>query len=163
MYKLYDFLKGKGVIDGSRKCGNIIDIGSGDGGEGKVFEENGFSVTSIDIKDGVDATQFTYPSGEYDIAIAKNSLPFMKDKQFEVISSVYSTLKVGGYFYGTVFGKDEPWAKTGLITPMDFSEILKFLNKIDFKIIWQCEEKGLGKTMKGEFKDWHILKFLVRK
>jgi SAM-dependent methyltransferase len=160
MHRLYDFLKNKGVINKSSKKGSVIDIGSGNGKEGDVFKENGFDVTSID---GVDATDYSYPKERYDIAIAKNSLPFMRDKQLNVISNIHSTLKNGGYFYGTVFGKEDPWAKEGLITPMDFMEVLEFLNKIGFKIIWQCEEKGLGKTMKGEFKDWHILKFLVRK
>ena len=159
---LYKFLQNKGIFE-TLKEGIVIDIGSGDGREGEIFKENGFQVTSIDIKGGIDATEYSYPKEEYDIAIAKNSLPFMKDKQLDVISNIYKTLKKGGYFYGTVFGKNDPWAKSGLITPMDFIELLEFFNKVNFKIIWQCEEKGIGKTIKGDFKDWHILKFLVRK
>ncbi len=143
--------------------GRILDIGSGDGREGLPFEEAGFHVTSIDIKNGIDAKTYEYPKDEYDIVIAKNSLPFMSDSQFNVISNAYSTLKPGGFFYGTVFGKDEPWAKLGIITPLDFSETLDFITHLGFDVIWKCEEKGIGKTMKGEMKDWHILKFLVKK
>lgn len=159
---LYDFLQSKGVLE-SIDMGKVIDIGSGDGREGKLFEEHGYGVTSIDIKNGIDATTYSYPIGWYNIAIANNSLPFMKDKQFEVVLSVYNTLKEEGYFYGTVFGNEEPWVKEGFVTPLDFENVRKFLEKIGFQFIWQSEEKGLGRTMKGDLKKWHIFKFLVKK
>ncbi len=41
--------------------------------------------------------------------------------------------------------------------------MIEFLKKTGFSVLWQSEEKGLGKTMKGEFKNWHILKFLAKK
>lgn len=160
---LYNFLKNKGVIDELVREQKLIDIGSGDGSEASLFQKNGFQVTLIDLKNGIDATTYSYPKEEYNIAIARNSLPFMKNKQFDVISNIYNTLKPGGYFYGTVFGDEDPWAKEGLITPINFQELIVFLNKLNFKIIWQSEEKGIGKTMKGDLKDWHIFKFLVRK
>lgn len=159
---IYDFLKSKGILEDIKK-GEVIDIGSGDGREGDVFKENGYFVTSIDTKDGIDATTYSYPTEKYDVVIANNSLPFMKDKQLDVILNIYKSLKNGGYFYGTVFGKEEPWAETGIITALDFNETITFFKKIGFTIIWQSEEKGLGKTMKGDFKNWHILKFLVKK
>lgn len=49
------------------------------------------------------------------------------------------------------------------LTPIDFNEMIEFLKKTGFSVLWQSEEKGLGKTMKGEFKNWHILKFLAKK
>ncbi|MES2409074.1 MAG: methyltransferase domain-containing protein [Patescibacteria group bacterium] len=151
-----------GILNQS-KSGKLIDIGSGDGKEAALFQGNGFEVTLIDLKNGIDATTYLYPKEEYDIAIARNSLPFMKDKQFDVINNIYKTLKTGGYFYGTVFGSEDPWAKEELITPINFQELTTFLNKLNFKIIWQSEEKGIDKTMKGDLKDWHVFKFLVRK
>ena len=120
MNTLYHFLKNKGVDYNSVTNGKLIDIGGGNGSESTPFQENGFEVTLIDLKNGIDATTYSYPKEEYNIAIARNSLPFMKDKQFDVISNVYNTLKPGGYFYGTVFGVEEPWAKENLITPIDF-------------------------------------------
>lgn len=160
---LYYFLENKGVICESIKNRKLIDIGGGNGSETMSFKENGFEVTLIDLKNGIDATTYLYPNNEYDIAIAKNSLPFMGHKQFDVITNIYKTLKNGGYFYGTVFGAEDPWAKEGLVTPVDFNEVAEFLKKLKFNIIWQSEEKGVGKTMNGDLKDWHILKFLVRK
>ncbi len=158
---MFDFLKEKGVI--IPENGHVIDIGSGDGREGLLFKENGLHVTDIDIKYGIDATTYDYPQDTYDIAIAKNSLPFMNDKQFDVIKKVYHTLKNGGYFYGTVFGKDEPWVEQGILTGMDFIKTEDYLKELGFKVVWKSEEKGIGKSMKDELKNWHIFKFLCQK
>ncbi len=159
---IYEFLKNKGVLDNpiNRK---LIDIGSGDGSHGAEFQKDGWEVTFIEKKDGLDASIYDFPKDTYAIAVARNSLPFMEDKQFEVISKIYDTLKVGGYFYGTVFGHDEPWAKTGKITPLDFDETRNYLKGLGFSIIWESVEKGIGKAQNGELKEWHILKFVCRK
>ena len=159
---LYHFLKSKGILE-SLTHGEIIDIGSGDGYVGKEFEDNGFEVTYIEKKNGLDATVYEYPSDYFGLAIARNSLPFMGNKQFDVISNIYKSLKKEGYFYGTVFGKNEPWVKEGFVTAVDFDELTEFLKSIGFSILWQSEENGIGPTMKGDLKDWHILKFLVQK
>lgn len=163
MNNLFFFLQSKGVDYQSIINKKVIDIGGGNGSETFTFKENGFEVTLIDLKNGIDATTYIYGEEKFDIAIAKNSLPFMKESQMDVMANVYKALKKGGYFYGTVFGKDDPWAKAGLVTSLDFPSVLGFLEEIGFRMIWQCEEKGVGKTMKGDYKDWHILKFLIRK
>ena len=85
---LYHFLKSKGILE-SLTHGEIIDIGSGDGYVGKEFEDNGFEVTYIEKKNGLDATVYEYPSDYFGLAIARNSLPFMGNKQFDVISNIY--------------------------------------------------------------------------
>jgi SAM-dependent methyltransferase len=155
----YEFIQSK--ID--LKKGSIIDIGSGDGSDAKVFEAKGFSVFCIDKKDGIDAVTFKYPKNKFNYAIAKNSLPFMGKHQLEIISKIYLCLKKGGIFYGTIFGKDDPWSEKGIITPLSFRTVEKHLKKSGFEILWRAEEKGIGRTMKGELKNWHIFKFLVRK
>lgn len=159
---IYEFLKNKGVLENllSRR---VIDIGSGDGKHGKEFESHGWEVTYIEKKDGLDATTYDYPGDTFGLAIARNSLPFMGDKQFEVVAKIYFTLVKGGYFYGTVFGHEEPWAKTGIITPLDFTDVETYLKKIGFDILWQSTEKGIGKAQNGEVKQWHIFKFLCQK
>lgn len=156
---LYNFLLEKGIAI----KGNVIDIGSGDGHIGKEFEDKGFNVTYIEKKDGIDAVTYNYSKGKYGLAIARNSLPFMGRMQFVVITKIHSSLKKGGYFYGTVFGKDEPWVKKGIVTPLNFRAVERYLKSLGFQALWQSEEKGLGKAKSGEIKNWHIFKFLCRK
>ncbi|MES2060152.1 MAG: hypothetical protein V4438_03915, partial [Patescibacteria group bacterium] len=158
---VYEFLKNKGVLDNPVNK-ELIDVGSGDGSSGAEFESHGWEVTYIEKKNGVDATTYDFPIDTYGLAVARNSLPFMEDKQLDVISKIYSTLKQGGYFYGTVFGIEDPWAKEGIITPVDFDIFKSDLKNLGFEILWESVEKGTGKTMKGDFKNWHIFKFLCK-
>jgi hypothetical protein len=159
---MYEFLNKKGIIEASVNK-RLIDIGSGDGKHGAEFEAHDWEVTYIEKKNGLDATTYDFSENEYGLAIARNSLPFMGDKQFGVISKIYCALKKDGYFYGTIFGKEDPWAKEGIITALDFDEVRNYLKQIGFKIVWEGEEKGIGKSMKGDLKNWHIFKFLCQK
>lgn len=159
---LYQFLKDRGIFE-TLKTGKLIDIGSGDGSQGKEFENEGWIVFNVEKKDGLDATTFNFPENSYDLAIARNSLPFMGIYQMEVVENIYKSLKKDGFFYGTVFGKDDPWAKEGLITAVNFDAFKEQILNLGFTILWVTEEKGIGKRKNGELKDWHILKFLVKK
>lgn len=159
---IYEFFKNKGVFETIKK-GTVIDIGSGDGREGKLFQENGFKVLNLDKKNGTNVLEYKFLPEVFDIAIAKNSLPFMGTKQLYIIEKVYESLKKGGYFYGTVFGEKDPWAQEKLITPLDFKKLRKKLVKLGFKILWVSEEEGLGRKIDGGFKNWHIFKFLITK
>lgn len=160
---IYESLENKGVLDAPVNK-KLIDIGSGDGRHGAEFERHGYDVTYIEKQDGIDATTYAFPSDTYGIAVARNSLPFMGNDQYKVISNIYNTLKVGGYFYGTVFGNKDPWAKEGKITPLDLEETEKYLKKIGFDIVWKSVEEGVGKArFDGRIKNWHIFKFLCRK
>jgi hypothetical protein len=160
---IYDFLENKGVQDSvvNRK---LIDIGSGDGKHGAEFEAHGYEVTYLEKKNGQDAITYDYPKDTYGIAVARNSLPFMGENQFQVMMKIYDTLKVGGYFYGTVFGDKEPWAREGKITALEFSRVEKFLESLGFQILWKSTEEGIGKAFfDGQIKNWHIFKFLCKK
>ncbi|MFA6050385.1 MAG: class I SAM-dependent methyltransferase [Candidatus Paceibacterota bacterium] len=159
---IYDFLENKGVLINPAEK-KLVDVGSGDGKNGAEFESHGWGVAYIEKKNGLDATTYDFPQEEFGLAIARNSLPFMEEKQLDVISKIFNTLKKGGYFYGTIFGKEDPWAKEGIITALDFDDVRNYLKQIGFKIVWEGEEKGIGKSMKGDLKNWHIFKFLCQK
>ncbi|HEY4512832.1 MAG TPA: hypothetical protein VJH63_04270 [Candidatus Paceibacterota bacterium] len=159
---IYEFLKNKGILE-KLVNNELIDVGSGDGSHGKEFEAHGFKVSYIEKENGLDAITYDFPKNTYGIAVARNSLPFMGKDQYKVISKIYSSLKRRGYFYGTVFGKEEPWAKKRIITPIDFKKLRKHFKRLGFEILWEGEEKGIGRALNGEIKLWHIFKFLCKK
>ncbi len=183
MNTFYDFLEKKGVFDNIKE-GNILDIGSGSGDDAIALEKKGFIVTSIEKnKDrydlimekvhesdskieviNIEIENYNFPVDKYNVIVAKNSLPFIlqKENQFKVIEKTYSSLTKNGYLYLTLFGPKDAWANN-IITGIDFKEAKTFLKKTGFEIKWHAIEEGWSKTTKGELKYWDINKFICKK
>ncbi len=162
--KIYEILKSKKLIGKDTESGRVIDVGSGDGNQGKEFEAAGFEVTYIEKKDGLDAITYEYPEEVYDIAIANNSLPFMGLEQEKVVNGIYRALKTGGVFYGTVFGFKDPWSQNETVRAVDFDKFRTFLLLKGFKVVWYSEEFGIHpKDSDHKLKDWHIMRFIAVK
>lgn len=163
------------------KPGKALDLGCGKGNDAIALAERGFHVTAVDKNTediqrnkgtididvvNSDIKNFTFEKGEYDLAIAKNSLPFIspKDMVYETIRKLSDSLVSGGILYITLFGPKDGWAKEKQnMTFINYDEATAFMNSLDLSPIHRLTEEGLGPLMTGEIKYWHIHRLLYQK
>jgi SAM-dependent methyltransferase len=167
-----------------KKDGKLLDLGCGDGKISASFFEFGYEPTLVDkdgkmllkaednltkIKDGefqvlnLDIKDFKFDKF-YDGIIASNVLPFQKDKDSvsKIVNEAFEKLNKGGFLFFTLFGTKDQWAKEHPDT-MSFYEKDEVLGILKAEPYYVSEDYGMGSTMKGEIKTWHIFCLLYIK
>ena len=153
---------------------NAIDLGSGAGRDTIALIKKGWNVLAIDKEDTEEIIRkhltdeeqkkmkfLNAKFGRMDIPktkliVANYSLSFSKRELFnEIWKKIDDSIIKGGYFVGTLFGKNDSWAKgKNDMTFFDNNNINEMFK--EFKIIKYEEIEKDKKTALGQDKHWHI-------
>lgn len=179
MIYLFQKLKQEKLIEPGDK---VLDLGGGNGKFIEPFVDFGCVVTLIDkdrdvlykteeffklkntnieiIHESLENFEF---KNKYKGITISNVLPFIQDKEkvAEIIEKSFENLDDGGFLFFTLFGEQDEWQK--LHKDMSFWSKNDALNIMKKKPYYFSEDIGLGGTMSGELKDWHIFSFLYIK
>lgn len=155
------------------KGGNALDVGVGAGHIAKQLSMAGFNVDAVDSKPQEisgqninfiekDVQDLEVKKDYYDLIFARNIFPFLLSEEaiFNTIKKLYAGLKNGGVMYFSLFGPRDDWSDKKRMT---FVEYEKALSNIPGKKLKTGTEYFWGKTMSGEFKNWHIHHFVIEK
>jgi SAM-dependent methyltransferase len=146
--------------------GVALEVGAGEGKDASDIRSLGYTVMEFDKTSGTDLRTYDYGCDRFDFINVNNVLPFVQDKE-EVkvtLQKMTQALKKGGILHFTLFGENDPWISRPEMSFWSFHESNDFVDTLDLKCILRCSEEYMGKTMAGEDKYWHILRFvLVRK
>ncbi len=158
-----------------------LDVGSGALNESGYLLSRGFEhITALDImpvaKDVaktfpadkfsyeiVDAADFAYPDGHFDLINAQYSLPFMAPDKFAAATKgMQNSLKNGGIFTGQLFGEKDEWniQESGM-TFHTLTGAKAFLS--DFEVLFFEETESDKPTALGSLKHWHVFDFIAKK
>jgi len=153
---------------------NAIDLGSGAGRDTIALIKKGWNVLAIDKEDTEEIIRkhltdeeqkkmkfLNAKFGRMDIPktkliVANYSLSFSKRELFnEIWEKIDDSIIKGGYFVGTLFGKNDSWDKgKNDMTFFDNNNINEMFK--EFKIIKYEEIEKDKKTALGQDKHWHI-------
>jgi len=158
--------------------GTALDLGANNALVATFLKEQNYAVTVVDknITNFTDEdkanftvvesslTDFTYNENFYDLVLAGNVLPFLKDEDvFVYIEKIVSSLKNDGFFCFSLFGKEDAWSTKENMSFQTYEEALDFIATLPVEIFFQQTEKGIGTTMKGDNKFWEIHRFILKK
>src|SRR6185503_14251384 len=102
--------------------------------------------------------------GKYDVIICNNALPFIADKKAvkNVILRIAKGLTDAGIACLSVFGPDDDWSSHKGMSFFSSKEIAAYLKSIGMSVIEKTTTEGLGKTMRGDIKYWHVMRFVLK-
>ena len=147
------------------KNGFALEVGGGPGDDARSIAELGYTVESFDKKEGKDLRDFTFEKNKYDFINCNNVLPFIHDKNevAKALLSMSESLKKGGTLHFTLFGENDPWAKTypDTMSFFTFAEANKLVDSLPLACVVRSSEEYVGKTMAGTDKFWHMLRFVL--
>ncbi len=163
------------------KNANILDLGTGLGGNSIFLYKQGFRVTCIDTdKEVIDEIKKQYPkinalnqnildfnfSKEgYDLIACINVLHFLELKDIrEIIRNVIKSLKKDGLFFLTVFSKKDPSYSKETKNLKHFFAVEELKKYFSENIILETEDKIIKDNHRPDGKHEHgIIKMLVKK
>ncbi len=160
--------------------GIALDLGCGSGAEAEFLAKNGFMVDAIDKSDAAiayttqrcqgltvdaisgDFREFTLRPNYYTIAVAINSLPFLKkDECRTLLEGVKASLKPGGAIVVGVYGPEHAWSKRA---DMSFWTVEEFKTLWDgWEILNMNEYKGPWPLVSGEDIFQHRIHLVAKK
>jgi cyclopropane fatty-acyl-phospholipid synthase-like methyltransferase len=160
--------------------GIAIDLGCGSGAEAEYLAKNGLMVDAIDKSEAAvayttercqgltvdairgDFREFTLRPEYYAMAVAINSLPFLKKEEFPTfLLSLQASLKAGGAAVLAVYGHEHAWAARA---DMNFWLLEEFkLFWAGWEILALEEHKGLKPLLSGEEIFQHRIHLVARK
>ena len=145
--------------------GIALEVGSGDGEDAKALEELGYTVEKFDKKEGIDLRDFAFVPEKYDFININNVLPFIKDKRevIESLKKMAASLKKGGVLHFTLFGINDAWATKPEMSFWTFDEANTMVDDLVGKCVIRSSEEYVGKTMAGDQKYWHMLRYVLVK
>ncbi|RJQ14559.1 class I SAM-dependent methyltransferase [Candidatus Parcubacteria bacterium] len=180
------FLLRKLEQDGLFDCkGYALELGFGNGEDTMALAQCGYQVDAVDnrqefiekLKSVVGEQklsvnvffqpmeEFKIEEGKYNLIFARNSLPFLKNKEaiFNLIKKLVRGLSLNGKICFTLFGPKDGWAGASNISFIEYDEVNRFLETLPIKLHYRSSEESYGKTMKGDTKFWHIHSFIYIK
>ncbi len=160
--------------------GIALDLGCGSGAEAEFLAKNGFMVDAIDKSDAAiayttqrcqgltvdaisgDFREFTLRPNYYTIAVAINSLPFLKKEECRtLLEGVKASLKPGGAIIVGVYGPEHAWSKRA---DMSFWTVEEFKTLWDgWEILNMNEYKGPWPLVSGEDIFQHRIHLVAKK
>lgn len=153
-----------------------LDLGCGTGKFSFMMAKNGLHVVAVDINKNFikeidetkgelnidtvceDISSFFIEKRKYRVIFARNSLSFVNEKQKiqEIVKNAVGGLVVGGQFFFTLFGNQDPWSSNKKMIFFDRVEVDQIIKDLGLVIVSYDEYVGDGPTMDGENKLWHI-------
>ena len=167
-----DFIKKLESL-GMLRGGIVCDVGAGPLlNESKRLAQFGYQVDAIDIaepKEVVPGVNFYNSQIEdfsfdkkFSLILAQNVL-FFTQNPFTELKKLLEATEPAGVVYFTMLGKKDEWNGKGKVVCVEKEEIDSLLVQNNFEIVFKSEEEGLGKTMLGATKFWHMYRYIVRK
>lgn len=159
--------------------GHAIDIGAGSLRNSRYLEDKGFTVTAIDIDEGIverahsmglkntevyveDMKTFRFPVDTFDIAVAVRSISFVdREHVLGVIEAIKRSLVRGGVLYITFFGDKDGWVGAEDKSFFSKEEVLDVIG--DMEVLMLTEKEKDSVTIRGAKKHWHTLEAIVKK
>lgn len=161
-----------------------IDLGCGSGAETAALISQGWDVFAIDSEDSaIMMTRDRAPSSgkkrlhlqkrrfedlsddalpEADFVYSFHSLPFASREKFDdVLSYVFSRVKVGGVLAVTLFGPKDQWVLAKTVSGISEAELKTRLN--GFEILSFDTEDEVGPTAMEGDKHWHVFEVIARR
>ncbi len=160
--------------------GIALDLGCGSGAEAEYLAKNGLMVDAIDKSEAAiaytsercqgltvdairgDFREFELRPGYYALAVAINSLPFLKKEELPAfLLSLQASLKAGGSVVLAVYGHEHAWAKRA---DMNFWLLEEFRTLWSgWNILMLEEYKGLKPLLSGENIFQHRIHLVAKK
>jgi SAM-dependent methyltransferase len=154
----------------------VLDVGYGEGRDAIKLAEFGCLVDAVDPKGAkidnpniklfnVPVENFDLPENKYDLVIAQNVL-FFTESPIQTAKKLLDSCKKGGMLCITLLGTEDAWCGKEKVFCVEKKEIQEFKNKLigdGNEIIFEQEELGLGATMAGDTKKWHIFSLMVKR
>ena len=164
LLKKLDLLSGGIALDvGAKDCADSVDLVS-----------EGFVVDSVDINEKssfCDAKDVTYIQSrfedfttdkKYNLILSRHVLPFLDLDIKDSLNKISDLMLQDAVLYFTVFGSADDWSSNPDIKICSKDDALDIASKIG-TVLYQSEEKFIGKTYKGDTKNWHITTIVLRK
>lgn len=164
LLKKLDLLFGKTALDvGAKDCADSIELVS-----------EGFLVDSVDIhkkSSFCDAKDITYIQSrfedfttdkKYNLILSRHVLPFLDLEVKDSVNKISGLMSQDAVLYFTVFGPEDDWSINPKIKICSKDEALNIASEIG-TVLYHSEEKFLGKTYKGDIKNWHITTIVLKK
>lgn len=167
------------AVDFVQEKNMALDFGAGSLRNSRYLLDQGFKVTAVDrdplmLKIATELTNpklethvtnfldFNFPKDEYDLIVAKNTLPFEIPERFpELWERLKSSLKPNGIFVGSFFGPHDTWATTHpdmtFLSREEVEGLLKDFETLKIKE-WQEDETDI----QGNLKHWHVTDTIAR-
>jgi hypothetical protein len=155
--------------------GSVLDVGAGDCGQLKLFTDAGYAAHAIDKKtpSNIDTLSHVHfetvsfvdykPTRSFDIVFAVNVLPFVPLEYKDAITKMIDCAKVGGVVYWTYFGDRDAWNGRENIKTISRNDADEVLKSFDCEVLYRSEEEYIGVTIKEGLKNWHTIKYVIRK
>ncbi|NDE68087.1 methyltransferase domain-containing protein [bacterium] len=174
---IFDVLKRDGVI----KTGRALDLGCGIGIDAEKLSLDGFIVDAVDndkkslekIKTSSSIIpifskieDFKIQKDSYTLISAQYSLQFLpKNQMEEVIKNMTKGVISGGIITFNVIGEKDEWKDTvgKTWTTWTREEADKFISNLPVKVHKIITEEGMGMTLAGKLKYWHVINYVLIK
>ncbi len=158
------------------QTGRVLDIGCGNGADSLFLAQKGYEVTSVDIKEqNINNPKITFirnsiesfeiEKNTYAAIIARNVLPFVKDKK--VVESILQSMTAGltedGCMFFTIFGVKDDWFGKEHMSFFTETEIDSLVSKLPVTVFEKNAMEGFGLTMAKDIKYWNVFSYLCTK
>lgn len=153
----------------------VLDVGYGKGLEALKLAELGCIVDAVDPKgDKIENPNIKIfnntieefdLSQQYGLVIAQNVLFFI-ESPLEMAQKLLGVITKDGVLCISFLGEKDAWCgKENIfcITEKDINELKSKIISDGNEVIFFQEELGLGSTMAGPLKNWHVYSLIVRK
>ncbi len=158
-------------LDLIKDSGNMLDLGCGAGDDSEYFKKLGYKVISVDVRSEyrsairTDITNFHIEPEKYNVIICNNTLSFISDKEKvkKILANMSKGLALNGVMYFSLFGPHDEWMGNKNMSFFDLPEILPCIDSLNLSLIEKSVTEGYGKTMRGEVKFWHIIRFIFKR
>ncbi len=159
--------------------GKALDLGCSALRDTKILLDKGFEVTEVDgdsetlkYSEAIENEkfhhkiaqfeEFDFPTQEYDLAVAINSLSFIQKDKFDLVfARLKDSVKIGGILYCTFFGNNHEWVKNEKSLFFNEEQVKELFD--DFDIRRLMHDDLVQNNPAGVPVHWHNIVVIARR